>query len=225
MLRRERERGQGTAELALALPILLMVVFGMVEMARLVQTYLAVQHAAREGARYAVVGLPSEEECATGYGHTCEARLVNGDVCQTEYSDFRAEEIKAKAREAAVGLPWDPALNDQSRPGYLGVRVQGQPSFYADPLVDCPGVPGARVEVEVCFNLPVITPVLSGALPTIRVCATTQMINEGFQTWVGAQAPDDGLDRAPVVGAGAVHLVGKADPRHAVAVGLPPYSL
>ena len=189
MLRQEREKGQGLAELALALPILLMVVFGMVEMARLVQTYLAVQHAAREGARYAVVGLPSEDECSTAYGHACQARLVSGDVCPTEYSDFRAEEIKAKARLAAVGLPWDPAISDQSRPGYLGVRVQGQPSFYADALVDCPGVPGARVEVEVFFNMPVITPILSGALPTVRVSARTQMINEGFQTWVGAQAP------------------------------------
>jgi hypothetical protein len=189
MLRREREKGQGLAELALALPILLMVVFGMVEMARLVQTYLAVQHAAREGARYAVVGLPSEDECATAYSHTCQARLVNGDVCPTEYSDFRTDEIKAKAREAAIGLPWDPTITNESQAGYLGVRVQGQPSFYADPLVDCPGVPGARVEVEVFFNMPVITPILSGALPTVRVSARTQMINEGFQTWVGAQAP------------------------------------
>ncbi|HUS69434.1 MAG TPA: TadE/TadG family type IV pilus assembly protein [Anaerolineae bacterium] len=198
MLRHEREKGQGMAELALALPILLMVVFGMVEMARLVQTYLAVQHAAREGARYAVVGLPSEQECAVALhadpNDPCQARLVNGDICPTEYSGFRAEEIKAKARLAAVGLPWNPAISDQSRPGYLGVRVQGQPSFYddCDPLedcLDCPGVPGARVKVEVCFNMPVITPILSGALPTVRVCANTQMINEGFQTWVGAQAP------------------------------------
>jgi len=182
------------AELALILPILLMVVFGMIEMARLVQTYLAVQHAAREGARYAVVGLPSEQECLAGGGDqddsgACESRLVSGDVCPTEYSDFRAEEIKAKARLAAVGLPWNPAVTDETRPGYLGVRVQGQPSFYAEGKLDCPGVPGARVEVEVCFNLPVIVPILSGALPTIPVCATTQMINEGFQTWVGAQAP------------------------------------
>jgi|GEM_PF-2707725 len=193
MLRQDREKGQGMAELALALPILLMVVFGMIEMARLVQTYLAVQHAAREGARYAVVGLPSEQECALDLhgdpDDPCDARLVNGDVCPTEYSDFRAEEIKDKARLAAVGLPWNPAITDDTRPGYLGVRVQGQPSFYADPVVDCPGVPGARVEVEVFFNLPVITPILSGALPTVRVSARTQMINEGFQTWVGAQAP------------------------------------
>ncbi len=189
MVRREKDKGQGIAELALVLPVLLMVVFGTIEMARLIQTYLAVQHAAREGARYAVVGLPSEAECATAYGHSCEARLVNGDVCPTEYSAFRTEAIKDKAREAAIGLPWDPTETNPLAPRYLGVSVQGQPSFFDAADMDCPGVPGARVRVRVFFNLPVMTPVLSGLMPTIQVSAETEMINEGFQTWVGAQAP------------------------------------
>jgi hypothetical protein len=194
MVGREKDKGQGMAELALTLPVLLMVVFGMIEMARLVQTYLAVQHAAREGARYAVVGLPSEQECVDGGGDvnengTCESRTDEGDVCFTEYSDFRAEAIKAKAREAAIGLPWDPSVTNDAAPRYLGVWVQGQPSFYDGALMDCPGVPGARVKVRVFFNLPVITPILSGVMPTIQVSAETEMINEGFQTWVGAQAP------------------------------------
>jgi hypothetical protein len=194
MVGREKDKGQGMAELALVLPVLLLVVFGMIEMARLVQTYLAVQHAAREGARYAVVGLPSEEECLAGGGDTdesgaCESRLPNGDVCPTEYSAFRTEAIKEKAKEAAIGLPWDPSETGSSAPRYLGVSVQGQPSFYDDALMDCPGVPGARVRVRVFFNLPVMTPILSGVLPTIQVSAETEMINEGFQTWVGAQAP------------------------------------
>lgn len=194
------------AELALVLPVLLMVIFGMVEMARLVQTYLAVQHAAREGARYAVVGLPSEEVCVASGGDTdesgyCEARTEDGDVCPTEYSAFRAEAIKEKAREAAIGLPWDPTETRDSAPRYLGVSVQGQPSFYDPALMDCPGVPGARVRVRVYFNLPVITPVLSGVMPTIQVSAETEMINEGFQTWVGAQAPPrlTAMPTAPIV--------------------------
>jgi hypothetical protein len=194
MVGREKDKGQGMAELALVLPVLLMVVFGMIEMARLVQTYLAVQHAAREGARYAVVGLPSEQECVDGGGDinengTCESRTGEGDVCYTEYSDFRVEAIKDKAREAAIGLPWDPSVTNDGAPRYLGVWVQGQPSFYDGALMDCPGVPGARVKVRVFFNLPVITPILSGVMPTIQVSAETEMINEGFQTWVGAQAP------------------------------------
>jgi hypothetical protein len=193
LLRRKKQKGQAMAELALVLPILLLVVFGMIEMARLVQTYLAVQHAAREGARYAVVGLPSEQECAMALhgdpNDLCEARLGDGDVCPTEYSDYRIAAIKEKARETAIGLPWDPGITNPSAPRYLGVRVQGQPSFYDPPLLDCPGVPGARVRVEVSFNLPVMTPILSGFMPTVRVSAATEMINEGFQTWVGAQAP------------------------------------
>ena len=195
---RRKQKGQALAELALVLPILLMVVFGMIEMARLVQTYLAVQHAAREGARYAVVGLPAQEACAwssfDGYDiyprdGVCTARKGDGDVCRTEYSEFRTDAIKEQAKEAAIGLPWDPSVTEPTAPRHLGVMVQGQPSFYDDTMQDCPGVPGARVRVMVFFNLPVITPILSGALPTVRVSASTEMINEGFQTWVGAQAP------------------------------------
>ena len=195
---RRKQKGQALAELALVLPILLMVVFGMIEMARLVQTYLAVQHAAREGARYAVVGLPAQEACAwssfDGYDiyprdGVCTARKGDGDICRTEYSEFRTDAIKEQAKEAAIGLPWDPSVTEPTAPRHLGVMVQGQPSFYDDTMQDCPGVPGARVRVMVFFNLPVITPILSGALPTVRVSASTEMINEGFQTWVGAQAP------------------------------------
>lgn len=186
---RIKEKGQGLAEFALALPILLMIIFGMIEAARLVQAYLVVQHASREAARYAVVGLPSEADCQAAMGHVCESVLGTGAMCPTEYADYRVAEIKERARSAAIGLPIDPNETDPTRPRHLGVTVWGQPTFYESAVEDCPGVPGARVEVRVFFNLPVITPVLSGALPTIRVTASTQMINEGFQTWVGAQAP------------------------------------
>ena len=42
---------------------------------------------------------------------------------------------------------------------------------------------------------------------------------------LGAQALDDGVNGAPVVGTHAVHFVHKTDAGHAVAVGLPPYRL
>ena len=40
-----------------------------------------------------------------------------------------------------------------------------------------------------------------------------------------AQPIDDGVDRAPKIGAGAVHLVDKADPGHAKAICLAPHRL
>ncbi|MDW7673926.1 MAG: TadE/TadG family type IV pilus assembly protein [Bacillota bacterium] len=53
---RKKEGGQALAELALILPILLMILFGIIEFGRVFNAYLAVNHASREGARLGIVG-------------------------------------------------------------------------------------------------------------------------------------------------------------------------
>ncbi len=55
------EKGQSLVEFALILPILLLLVFGIVEFGRAFNTYLIVSNASREGARYAVVGAENGE--------------------------------------------------------------------------------------------------------------------------------------------------------------------
>jgi hypothetical protein len=50
-------RGQALAEFALTLPILLLLVFGIIEFARLFQTWVVLQSAARAGARAASIGM------------------------------------------------------------------------------------------------------------------------------------------------------------------------
>lgn len=49
-------RGQSMVELALVLPVLLILILGMIDFGRLIQAYLTVQHAAREGSRLAITG-------------------------------------------------------------------------------------------------------------------------------------------------------------------------
>lgn len=49
-------RGQTLVEMALVLPILLMLIMGMIEFGRIFNAYLIVTNASREGARIAVVG-------------------------------------------------------------------------------------------------------------------------------------------------------------------------
>src|SRR5574340_438685 len=49
---RNRKRGQSMVEFALAFPIFLMIVIGIMEFGRLFITYTSVYAAAREGARY-----------------------------------------------------------------------------------------------------------------------------------------------------------------------------
>lgn len=50
------ERGQATVELALVLPVLLLILFGIMEFGRVFSAYLVITNAAREGARLAAVG-------------------------------------------------------------------------------------------------------------------------------------------------------------------------
>lgn len=69
-LKGEVRFGQGMVEFALALPILLLLVMGIIEGARLLFIYAIVSSASREGARYAVgvgdnnTGIPQYDDCA-----------------------------------------------------------------------------------------------------------------------------------------------------------------
>ena len=51
-----RRKGQTLAEFALTLPILLMLTFGIIEFGRLFQSWVTLQNAAREAARYTTTG-------------------------------------------------------------------------------------------------------------------------------------------------------------------------
>ncbi|HBT20210.1 MAG TPA: pilus assembly protein TadE [Peptococcaceae bacterium] len=54
-------RGQALVELAMVIPILLMLLFGVIEFGRIFNAYLMVNQASREGARIAAVGGSDEE--------------------------------------------------------------------------------------------------------------------------------------------------------------------
>jgi len=56
VIKRQRRPGQGLLEFALILPVLLFVLFGIIEFARILQAWLSVENGARFGVRYAVTG-------------------------------------------------------------------------------------------------------------------------------------------------------------------------
>lgn len=55
------KNGQAMVELALVLPLLLLLVFGITEFGRIFSTHLILAHSAREGARQATVGATDTE--------------------------------------------------------------------------------------------------------------------------------------------------------------------
>lgn len=72
-------RGQAMTEFVIALPILLLVIFGIIEFARLTFAWMAVQNAARFGIRYAVTGEFNEAYCDEA-GNYLGADYVSADT-------------------------------------------------------------------------------------------------------------------------------------------------
>lgn len=54
--RGKRDRGQATVEMALVLPILIWLLIGLVDIARMANAYLIIQHASREAVRLGITG-------------------------------------------------------------------------------------------------------------------------------------------------------------------------
>ena len=55
------DRGTAIVEMALVLPILLALILGIVEFGRIVNAYVTVEHAAREGARLGITGASDDD--------------------------------------------------------------------------------------------------------------------------------------------------------------------
>lgn len=72
IVRRRRPRGQALVEFALAIPIFVLLIFGLIDLGRLVYVNNAVAQAAREGARFgSVQGRSATAGTRTGVaGHT-----------------------------------------------------------------------------------------------------------------------------------------------------------
>lgn len=52
----KHKKGQAMVETALVLPIIILIVFGIIEFGRILNTYIVLTNASREGARYSAVG-------------------------------------------------------------------------------------------------------------------------------------------------------------------------
>jgi Flp pilus assembly protein TadG len=72
------ERGDSLVELGIAMSVLMMVVFGIIDCSRALYTYHFVSCAAQQGARYAIVrGEDWPLSCATSTSYSCQASAAN----------------------------------------------------------------------------------------------------------------------------------------------------
>ncbi len=179
ILRLWKPRGQSLTEFALILPLLLLVLLGIVEFARILQAYITVQHAARTGARYAVTGqFILLDEGPDGVPGT------DDDVWAS-----RPSSIITTTHNAAIGLAR--VRPDADIPAR---EPRADLGYYYDVVLEPAngGVPHGvgitdTITVTVHYNVPLLTPIIGNILgDVVHVAGRAVMQNESFNPTPGS---------------------------------------
>lgn len=151
-----KSAGQALVEFAVTLPILLLLILGVVEFGRLLQSWVTIHHAAEEAAHYATTG--------TGFD------LGAG---------VRESQIVSVARGASTGLIIDAAAS-QSDPGYFHVTIRSSRSG-PDPLEpDDAGGANDFVRIDVVYNHPFLLRLINDMASHVALSASSLVVNERF---------------------------------------------
>lgn len=193
MFRAHRTRGQGLVEFALVLPVLLLTLLSIIEGALLFQSFLAIQHAAREAARFAVTYQPPQM-----YGLDQVRELLRGNrpdpaypnETKVEWVARRVGLIKKRAIEQSMGIRIldietdldEPPDAADKEPGFFGVYIAGRPDETQDFVWENPGGPGLPIQVHVYYKWIPLDPLLKAIVPNgIMINGQAEMVNEGIQ--------------------------------------------
>ncbi len=192
---RTKIRGQALTEFALILPLLLLLLLGVIEGARIAWAYITIQETAREAARYAVSGRPYNQgepwafgaSLGDGYDSTCvdlanlegwDANCNANDPSSGDAID-RVDAINRAAIQRAFGLNVQryalasgvyTATGFYDAPGTLGVLVTGQ-DYDDDNQIqlypDNAGKEGLNVMVSVYYNIEMFDPIYDAMVRAI----------------------------------------------------------
>ena len=183
---RRGARSQGLVEFALVLPVLLLIIFVIIELARLLYAWLAIENGARFGVRYAVTGEYDAAYCLA---------LPGACLPQSESDLARVSSIKDAANSGAVAILKNSAITTVGQPGFFKVTVcsnkatvgyiasdSNVPSAASCVPQEDPGGPGDRVSVTIDYDHPIISPIISSAWPNLHLTARREGIVERYRT-------------------------------------------
>jgi hypothetical protein len=190
----KKTRGQTLVEFALILPVLLVSLFIIIELARILHAWMALENGARTGIRYAVTGEYNPAFCtdsdADGYcdslGEEPAARInsIHDAAWAGSSSIIRVGEGEVS--------PTDPSFFQITvcNPANLSSPASTFDIFQCGGGVEDPGDPGGEVSVILEFNHPVILPGLSSIVPELRLTARRDATVETFRlVQAGSGAP------------------------------------
>lgn len=175
--RSHSSKGQAMVEFAIVAIALLLIFFVIIELSRILWSWVTVQNAARQGARYAITGNLNLENC-TGEPTPCDARVAS---------------IKAEALTRLTGMSLvegDTLFEDA---GMYRIEVYGI-NRYGELQPDFGGIPNQPVVVRVIYNVGIITPILNDVVEAVPVMGQVTMNNEPFGSLGGINT---GISTAP----------------------------
>jgi hypothetical protein len=188
-----KEKAQGLVEFAIILPVMLITLFVIIELARIFHAWMAVENGARMGLRYAVTREINEGNCdGGGEDGKCyqpmdeqKARILSiHDAAWAGSSSIH----RVKEEEAAED---DPGFFNITvcRPENLVEPASGSDTYHCDP--EDPGEPGELVAIIVEFNHPLILPIVDFVGPHIRLFARRDGRVEDWRISKPAGVPPD----------------------------------
>lgn len=180
--RHPRSTGQALVEFAIIAVGLLMLIFLIIEAARILWAWGTVQNAARAGARYAITG-NYEIDCAT------QDIPKYADLCAS-FDTYRPASVINEAHRTLTGLPLNENINSVFEDTeFYSIEIYGVDQIgqlkgtnLPAPYGPAPfaGSPNKPVIVRVLYRVPIITPFFSPILPSIPVFGQTTLYNEPF---------------------------------------------
>lgn len=180
-------KGQALVEFALIAVVLLMIIFLIIEAARILWAWGTVQNAARVGARYAITGQADRPDCAVEdlpkFDHLCE--------------DLRVASVIRRTHEGLTGLPLNETSGAFEDDNYYNIEVWGGMRGSGQLLPNFAGTPNEAVVVRAYYRVPIITPFFRPILPSIPVFGQAMMNNESFGQLGGTSSQGAGIP--PVV--------------------------
>lgn len=150
--RRSNERGQTLAEFALLVPLLVILIFGFVDVSRIYQSWVTIEGAAREGARYGVTGRSD-----------CDIAADDRLACIEYNTTQRTQALTNDDTDITVTVrSWD-------YPSYADPAAEGDPGGQCD-----------AIEVQVNYEFTPSTPLAETIFGSITMVGRERLVNEPF---------------------------------------------
>lgn len=149
--RKREEKGQALIEFVFVFMAFMLFIFGLIEGARLFESWVTIQHASREAARWGVTG---QVNCPSA-------------------TDDRLACIEAKAIEGLITLDAGSADVD--------VNYYEFPSYADPAISNDPGGPCDLLEVHIDYQHEVVVPLIGAITgDTVDLATEERMVNEPF---------------------------------------------